>query len=122
MLDLNSVQLIGRLVRDPESREVNDNTVTRFSIAVNGWKDSVSFFDVEAWNGAGKGVQAYALKGRQVAVLGELKQNRFEVNGQSRSKIVVSARSVYLLGSRSENETSGNPSASALASTEDIPF
>jgi len=40
----------------------------------------------------------YLLKGRQVAVQGELRQDRWEKDGQQRSKVVIVANNIRPLG------------------------
>ncbi len=114
--DLNMVVIVGRLTRDPEMRYTNSGTaVCRFSLAVNrkkrsgdSWTDEVSYFDVTVWGKQAEALNNYLVKGKQVAVNGELRQNRWEQDGQKRSKIEVVANSVQLLG-----DPSGGGSARA---------
>jgi single-strand DNA-binding protein len=104
--DINSVVLIGRLVRDAELKYTNSGTaVCKFSIAVNrsrksgnGWEDEAHFFDIVLWGRQGEAIQKYLGKGKQVAVQGELRQSRWEQNGQTRSRVEVHAQNVQLLG------------------------
>ena len=99
MTDLNSVVLIGRLTRDigeNDFRYTQGGTACmKLSLAVNRsrknaegqWADEVSYIDVTVW-------------GKQVAVAGFLKQDRWEKDGQKQSKVCVVADNVYLLGGR----------------------
>ncbi len=104
--DINSVVLVGRLTRESELKYLNNGTaVARLSLAVNRmkksgdqWEEEVSFIDVVIWGKTAESLNPYLTKGRQVAVLGELRQSRWEQDGQSRSKIEVSANSVQLIG------------------------
>jgi single-strand DNA-binding protein len=98
---------IGNLVRKPESREVTvkgeTQTVTEFSIAVNhgtGDDAPVSFFDCVAWNGLGTNLAKYKDKGDQIAVEGDLKQDRWEKDGQKHSRVRITARTIQFLGKR----------------------
>jgi len=43
-------------------------------------------------------VYQYLVKGKQVAVEGELRQDRWEQDGQNRSKVEILANNVQLLG------------------------
>jgi len=113
-MDLNRVVLIGRLTRDAELRQ-NGTTVSSFSIAVNRkkkqgdeWVDDVNFFDVCLFGKQAESLQKYLTKGKQIAIDGELKQDRWEKDGQNRSKVVVIANSVQLLGGGSGNESSNS--------------
>jgi len=104
--DINIVTLVGRLTRDSELKYTNGGTaVCKFSLAVNRkkrsgdqWTDEVSYFDVVLWGKQGEALQQYLGKGKQVAVSGELRQNRWEQDGKSRSKVEIVANNLQLLG------------------------
>ncbi|MDA3940352.1 MAG: single-stranded DNA-binding protein [Spirochaetia bacterium] len=104
--DINVVTLVGRLTRDSELKYTNSGTaVCKFSLAVNRkkrsgdqWTDEVSYFDVVLWGKQGEALQQYLGKGKQVAVSGELRQNRWEQDGQNRSKVEIIANNIQLLG------------------------
>ena len=106
MADINHVVLVGRLVRDAELRYLNSGTpVMNFSVAVNRrrkqgdqWVDEASFFDVELFGRQAEAVQRFMQKGKQVGVQGELRQDRWEQDGQNRSKVKVHAINIQLLG------------------------
>lgn len=93
---------VGNLTKDVETRNVGENEVAKFSVAVNGYRDSVEYFDVEHWN-PGK-VTMYLTRGTPVLVDGELQTQRWEKDGQQRSKIVVKARRIQLLGGGKKKE------------------
>lgn len=105
--DINSVVLVGRLTREAEFRTTTTGTaISRFSLAVNRrkrvgdkWEDEVSYIDIALWGKSAETLNPYLEKGRQVCVQGELRQNRWEQDGQARSKIEVVATNVELLGS-----------------------
>ena len=46
----------------------------------------------------GESINQYLVKGKQVGIDGELRQNRWEQDGQSRSKVEITAYNVMLLG------------------------
>ncbi len=104
--DINTVVLVGRLTRDAELKYTNTGTaVCKFSLAVNRrkrsgeqWTDEVSYFDIVLWGKQGEAIHQYLGKGKQVAVNGELRQNRWEQDGQKRSKVEINANNVQLLG------------------------
>jgi len=105
--DLNDVNIIGRLVRDPEIRYTASGTpVAKFSIANNMTyvqnnerKDSVNYFDVNVWGNQAVNCEKYLKKGNQVAINGSLRQNRWvdKASGQTRSKIEITANTVQFL-------------------------
>lgn len=117
--DINVVVLVGRLTRDCELRTVRstsqNSTVCRFSIAVNrrkrtgdNWEDEVSYFDVSLWGRSAETLKPYLTKGCRVSVEGELRQNRWEQDGKTNSRIEIVANNIQLLG----NATGGSGTGS----------
>ncbi len=113
MNDTNSVLLIGRLTRDSEVRYTrNGSAVSSFSIAVNRrrksgeqWIDEVSYFEINLFGKAAENLAQYLIKGRQVAVNGELRQDRWtDGEGRAKSKVFIVADSIQLLASPSDSQ------------------
>lgn len=106
MADLNHVVLIGRLTRDAELKMIaSGQAVCKFSIAVNRrrkngdqWEDEPNFFDIVVWGRQGESLHQYLVKGKMVGVDGELRQDRWQQDGQNRSKVEVVANYLQLLG------------------------
>jgi single-strand DNA-binding protein len=106
MVDLNHVSLIGRLTRDAEYKVLpSGQAVCNFSIAVNrrrksgdNWEDEANYFDIVLWGKQADSLNRYLVKGKQIGVDGELRQDRWQQDGQNRSKVVISAINVQLLG------------------------
>lgn len=87
---------LGNVTGDPEIRQVGESQVAKFGIAVNGYKDSVEYFDLEWWSP--NGALAYVSKGTPVLVEAELQTQKWEKDGVKRSKIVAKVRSLQLTG------------------------
>jgi single-strand DNA-binding protein len=106
MADINHVVLVGRLTRDAELKyTTGGQAVCKFSIAVNRrkksgdqWVDEANFFDIGLWGRQGESLNQYLLKGKQVGNEGELRQDRWEQDGQNRSKVEIVANNLQLLG------------------------
>ncbi|MDR2134300.1 MAG: single-stranded DNA-binding protein [Treponema sp.] len=115
MADLNHVVLIGRLTRDAELKyTASGQAVCKFSIAVNRrrkngdqWEDEANFFDIVVWGRQGEALSQYLVKGKMVGVDGELRQDRWQQDGQNRSKVEIVTNYLQLLG--------GGPGAAAAA-------
>ena len=117
MSDINCVTLTGRLTRDAELKySQNGGAIVRFSMAVNrskrnadgSWADEASYFDCVYFGKGAESVNSYLSKGRQVAVSGELRQSRWEQDGQTRSRVEVFVNNLSLLsqgGSRSQDQS-----------------
>src|SRR5574344_347312 len=115
--DMNHVFLIGRLTRDVGADErsfayVGNGQMARanVSIAVNHsvkkgdqWEDEVSYFDVTIWGKTAENLKPYLTKGKQIAVEGYLKQDRWEKDGQKNSRVSIVANTVQLLGGKADN-------------------
>jgi len=116
MIDLNHVVLIGRLTRDAELKyTAAGQAVCKFSIAVNRrkksgeqWVDEPNFFDIVLWGRQGESLNQYLVKGKMVGVDGELRQDRWEQDGQNRSKVEIVAANLQLLGGNSGGSSSGS--------------
>lgn len=123
MTDLNSVFLIGRVVRDITTNDfvvIGSTPKLSLSIAVNRskkqndqWVDEASFFDVTVWGKQAETIKNYISKGKQIAVQGYLKQDRWEKDGQKFSKVAIVADNIQLL--------SGNNSAQPQQKTQQTP-
>ena len=154
MADINYVVLVGRLTRDAELKyTASGQAISKFSIAVNRrrkvgdkWEDEVNYFDIVVWGRQGEALSNYLVKGKQVGIEGELKQDRWQQDGQNRSKVEVIASNIQLFGSnpgagsgnghgrtenlpnssnsRFDNDDNGNSSAPPQDDgfTDDIPF
>lgn len=105
--DTNNFTLIGRLTRDAALKYTSGGmAIAEFSIAVNRqekhgetWVDEPSFFDMAIFGKRAEGLAPYLLKGQQVAVNGELKQDRWEKDGKKNSKVAFQVNDLQLLGS-----------------------
>ena len=103
MTGLNCVTIGGNLVRDPELKCTQGGTaVLSFCIAVNesrkksdGWEDYPNFVDCIMFGERAKPVSGYLGKGTYVAVTGRLHQDRWEKDGQKRSKIEVVVDNIH---------------------------
>lgn len=115
--DINRVILVGRLTRDAELRYTNSGmALTRLGIAVNRrikqgdqWVDEANFFDATLWGKRGESLNQYLSKGQQIAIEGELRQERWEKDGVKNSKVTINVSEIQLLGGRnSERPASFN--------------
>lgn len=126
MSDVNWTIQIGRLTRDAELKYTSAGmAVTKFAIAVNRrvkqgetWTEEANFFNVILWGRLGESLNAFLVKGKQVAVTGELRQNRWTGDdGTNHSTIEIVASGVQLLGGGQQGQQVSHPPASAAEST-----
>ena len=140
MTDYNHIGIQGRLTRDAELKYTSNGTaVCNFSIAVNRsippkadggeWKNEASFIDVQLWGKAAESKAPTLLKGKQVLVGGQLRQDRWEKDGQNHSRIYIVADTVNPLAEGKKTATNDAEQPAPPASTtsaddfsDDIPF
>jgi single-strand DNA-binding protein len=135
MTDYNHWAGTGRLTRDAELKYLpSGQAVCNFSIAVNRsippkadggeWKNEASFIDVQLWGKTAESKAHLLLKGKQVLVSGALRQDRWEKDGQTHSKIYIVAESIQLLadGKKTEGQATQQSTASDDDFSDDIPF
>jgi len=126
MADINHVVLVGRLTRDAELKYTSGGqAVCKFSVAINRrrkngeqWEDEPNYFDVVLWGRQGESLNQYLLKGKSVGVEGELRQDRWQQDGQNRSKVEIVANNIQLLGGApsGSSQNSGQSSGSGQGS------
>jgi single-strand DNA-binding protein len=129
MADINHVVLIGRLTRDAELKYTSGGqAVCKFSIAVNRrkksgdqWEDEANYFDIVLWGKQGESLHPYLKKGKMVGVDGELRQDRWQQDGQNRSKIEIVAGYVQLLGGGAGSSNDRQSENSRDGSSQDAP-
>ena len=107
----NKTFLIGRLVKDPESRVTTSGvTLTRFTIAIDrnfkkndDGASSTDFINIVAWRRLAEVAEQYLKKGKLIAVEGSLRIDQYEKNGQSREWVEVVADNFQMLDKISED-------------------
>lgn len=98
-MDMNSVNLTGRLVDDPTLRFTNDGkAVANLRVAINGRNDRVEFIDITVWGKAAEAVAEHKGKGDQIAVTGRLTSSDWtDSDGQRHFRTSVTADEVNFL-------------------------
>lgn len=132
MTDLNNVIISGNVVHDIGERDVvkvGETTkltvtiATNKSVKTNGeWKNKASFFDVVLWGKLADNLRPYLVKGKGVAVVGTLDQDRWEKDGQKKSKDYITASALKLLGGKADAESANAQKANNEGFPEDIPY
>ena len=123
---LNTVNIMGNLTRDPELKYIpSGKSVCNLSIAnnrvytSNGQKvTEVSYFDVEVWGAVAENCAKYLAKGRGVIVEGRLRQDRWEKDGKTQSRVKISANNIHFLPFKRDDASGSAPAAEADAPAE----
>lgn len=138
MSDTNLVVLKGRLTRAAELKVLPSGTpCTSMSLAVNesrknsntGQYDSIpNYFDAVSYGKYAQSAITSLTRGREVLISGRLKQERWDKDGKTQSRIVVITDNIEILrepkgaSASSQDELPPPPSATPDGQPEDIPF
>lgn len=142
MASVNKVILVGRLGRDPETRNLDNGAkVANFSIATaESWKDKTTgekkettdWHNVVLWRGLAEVAEKYLHKGDMVYIEGKLRTRSWEKDGITRYTTEVMGDNLVMLGSKGNSSAStstAKPSGSADmsqaitdVSLDDLPF
>lgn len=106
---MNSVNLVGNLVRDPELKTTQNGTPTcTFTIAVNrprakDGSQGADFIPIVTWHTIAENCAKYLSKGRKVAVVGEIRTRNYEASDGHKVYVTeVLAGKVEFLTSRGD--------------------
>lgn len=126
---INNVTISGNLVADAKlARTQNGNAVLNFTVAVNdrrkdaqgNWTDFPNFIDCFTFGKRAEALASILTKGLRVAVCGKLSQQRWEKDGQKRSKIEVVASDIEFMTTRQQPQQ--QPQQPDYGYSEPIPF
>lgn len=81
-MSFSKTQVIGRLTKDPEVKQVQvrgeNQTVANFSVACDrNYGDGTDFYDVVVWRKTAENVGKYLSKGREVFVEGRMQKRSY---------------------------------------------
>ncbi len=134
---MNTVSLIGRLVKDPEVKytQTNNTMIVTFSLAVNrrfvreGEERQADFINIVAWSKTAEFCSKYFKKGQQVGIVGRIQTRNWEdEEGKKHYATDVIAEQCYFADSKKENEndTIGDVQfenqVSDMNTIDDLPF
>jgi single-strand DNA-binding protein len=106
---MNYVILIGRLTNDVEVKEVGENKVVNFTLAVQrtyknkDGENEADFINCSVWGTTAENLKNYCSKGSQVAVKGQLVTSSYEdKDGNKRYKTEVRVDHITYLQPKKE--------------------
>ena len=127
MSGINKAIVLGRLTRDPETKNVNGMQITNFSLATSeSWKDEsgekkekVEYHNLVSFRKTAELVATYLKKGSQVYVEGKLQTTSWEADGVKKYKTEIVADKVEFLSSAKNAE---NTTTETATNEEEIAF
>lgn len=126
---MNKLTIIGNLTRDPELRTTQSGiSVCTFTVAVNRRKTQnqqqpeADFFRVSAWRELGENCAKWLIKGRKVAVVGQVSVSTYTgQDGKNYANLEVLASEVEFLSPAGERPQEA-PQAAAQAQQTQMPI
>lgn len=111
---MNSISLVGRAGRDPETRYFESGSVVaNLTLAVNRRKkdEEPDWFNLEIWGKTAEVATNYVRKGSMIGVTGSIHQEKWtdRASGEEKSKWVVRVDRLDLLGSKRDSDDSAPP-------------
>jgi len=106
---MNRTIILGNVGSDPKFKDLGDNQVVNFSVAVSerpksGDKEkSTDWFHVVAWNQIALFVEKYTRKGAKIMIEGKMRTRTFEKDGSERLVWELIADRVELIDWPSED-------------------
>ena len=119
-MNLNRVQIAGRLTRDPEIKFTSQGTaIADIGLAVNRYwkgedgtkKEECTFLDVTAYGRTAEIIQEFLHKGSPVYIEGRLSLDQWtdKQTNQKRSRVRIVAENLQMLGGRGDSESGSSP-------------
>lgn len=114
---MNKVFLIGRLTKQPEMKQLSDNVVANFTIAVDraykkDGEQTADFIPVVTWGKRAETVGKYLDKGSKVAVSGRIQTRSYTANdGTKRYVTEIYADEVEFLSYKEKTAPERNQAA-----------
>ena len=124
MSDVNVCTFVGRCTRDAETTVVGSKgtSLTKWAIANNtgfGQYEKTNFFNCQMWGKQGESLKQYLVKGKQIAVVGTLENQKWSGNdGQQHDSWTLTVSQVTLLA---DSRNAVQDQVNAVASGEGDP-
>ena len=104
---INNITIEGRITKDIELKTFNETKVINNTIAVYGGKDKDNndityFFDFKAFNYIAEQLSKNAQKGSKIVLNGTLKQDKWESDGETKTKVIIYAENIAIMGTKQE--------------------
>ena len=114
---MNSVNLLGRLARDPqiyEPQKKDSPLVARFTLAVNRDAENADFISCTAFGKTAEVAGEHLRKGTQIALTGRIQTGSYEKDGKTVYTTDVIVDRIFFAGPKPEEEE--QPKKSGYAS------
>jgi single-strand DNA-binding protein len=109
---MNKVFLTGKMGKDAELKQVKDFIICNVTIATSEnvkkgdkWEKQTEWHNITIFGKRGEYIANNATKGTTLAIIGKIKTETWEKNGEKKSKVVIIADEVEIMAGKAVNET-----------------
>lgn len=104
-MDMNNVNLIGRITKDLELKKAGETVVLKFSLAVNRMKkDEADFITCTAFGKTAENMAQYLGKGQQTAIQGHIQTGKYDKEGTTIYTTDVIVDKFFFIGNTASNK------------------
>ena len=103
--DYQQITVVSRLTADPkQSFSPDGKEISTFDIACNDSDDKVNYFSVEFWEKTAEIINTHCKKGSKLLIIGRMNQQRWEKDGEKKSKYIIKGQSFEFMGGKKDEE------------------
>lgn len=123
MSDFNKTFVMGRLVRNAETKTTSDGLfIAHFSLANNqakknqdgSWVETVHYFEFSLYGKRAEALAPYLIQGQLVAIEGHMIQRRWVKDGKKFSKLEVAVDDIKLISRPGQKNENGENSSDEI--------
>ena len=99
---MNKIWICGNISTELNLKEIGNNKLCEFSIAVRRDEKTTDFINCVVWNKQAENLVKYQNKGSKISVLGSLCVDTYKAGDKTRYKTYVRVNEIEFLGSKSK--------------------
>lgn len=126
---MNTVQLVGRIVRDPDiTYTTKELCVAKYTLAISrAGMGGADYVNCTSFGKTGELIEKYVTKGDRIGLVGKVQTGSYEKDGKKVYVTNIIGERVEFLNNKNENNESNEPVAEehpgfSKLTEEDIPF
>lgn len=101
---MNKIWICGNISTELNLKEIGNNKLCEFSVAVRRDEKTTDFINCVVWNKQAENLVKYQSKGSKISVLGSLCVDTYKAGDKTRYKTYVRVNEIEFLGSKPKQE------------------
>ena len=99
---MNKIWICGNISTELNLKEIGNNKLCEFSVAVRRDEKTTDFINCVVWNKQAENLVKYQSKGSKISVLGSLCVDKYQAGDKTRYKTYVRVNEIEFLGSKTK--------------------